>query len=158
MKLNVLSGGLLKQWQQINIGKLWTIHEKSYRKVPSEWRIGETCFTSIAVIGEKLYINHPKNINHVLEYSKDLMSVIITIVTIYKWRGHMVLLWSLKNKLRKKITCPKTFTWENIHRSIWYMIPWRFSLENTQSCNILYSYQTFFCISYIMGANFITNI
>ena len=41
-------------------------------------RIRETFFTSIAVIGGKIKINHPKNMNHVHRDSKELVSVIIT--------------------------------------------------------------------------------
>ena len=39
--------------------------------------IGETIFTSMAVIGGKLYRNHPKNLNHVNKETKDLVPVII---------------------------------------------------------------------------------
>ena len=34
-------------------------------------------FTSMDVIGGKLYSNHPKNLNHVHKDTKDLVSVII---------------------------------------------------------------------------------
>ena len=50
-------------------------------KIPSKFRIGETCFTSIAVIGGKIFSNHPKNMNHFYKDTKDLVSVIITLVT-----------------------------------------------------------------------------
>ena len=33
----------------------------------------------MTVIGVKLYSNHPKNMNHVHKYSKDMVSVIITV-------------------------------------------------------------------------------
>ena len=36
-------------------------------------------FTSMAVIGGKLYSNHPKNMNHVHKDTKYLVSVIITV-------------------------------------------------------------------------------
>ena len=36
-------------------------------------------FTSMAVIGGKLYRNHPKNLNHMHKDVKDLVSVIITL-------------------------------------------------------------------------------
>ena len=49
------------------------------KKLPSTCRIGENIFTSMAIIGGKLYRNHPKNLNHVHEYTKDLVSVIITL-------------------------------------------------------------------------------
>ena len=34
-------------------------------RIPSKCRIGETCFTSMAVIGGKLFSNKPKNMNRV---------------------------------------------------------------------------------------------
>ena len=53
--------------------------EKAKEILPSTCRIGGTIFTSMGVIGGKLYINHPKNMNHVHKDSKDMVSVIITI-------------------------------------------------------------------------------
>ena len=53
--------------------------EKAKEILPSTCRIGETIFTSMAVIGGKLYRNHPKNMNHVHKDIKDLVSVIITL-------------------------------------------------------------------------------
>ena len=50
-------------------------------KIPLQFRIGVTCFTSIYIIGGKIYINHTKNVNHVHKYSKDLVPVIITTET-----------------------------------------------------------------------------
>ena len=47
--------------------------------LPSTCRIGETIFTSMAVIGGKLYRNQPKNLNHVHKDTKYLVSVIITL-------------------------------------------------------------------------------
>ena len=38
-------------------------------------------FTSVAVIGGRLFSNHPKNLNHVNNNSKYLVSVIITLGT-----------------------------------------------------------------------------
>ena len=49
--------------------------------IPKECRIGETCFTSLATIGGNLYTRHMKNLNHVHKDSKDLLSVIIILVT-----------------------------------------------------------------------------
>ena len=40
--------------------------------------MGGNIFTAMSVIGDRLFSNHPKNINHVHKYSKDLVSVIIT--------------------------------------------------------------------------------
>ena len=39
----------------------------------------ETVFTYMAVIGGKLYSNHPKNLNHVHNDTKYLVYVIITV-------------------------------------------------------------------------------
>ena len=43
--------------------------EKAKEILTSTCRISETIFTSMAVIGGKLYRNHPKNLNHV---NKDI--------------------------------------------------------------------------------------
>ena len=53
--------------------------EKSKEILPSTCRIGETIFTPMAVIGGRLYRNHPKNRNHMHKDVKDLVSVIITL-------------------------------------------------------------------------------
>ena len=53
--------------------------EKAKEIIPSTCRIGETIFTSMAIIGGRLLSNHHKNINHVHKDSKDLVSFIITI-------------------------------------------------------------------------------
>ena len=49
------------------------------RKIPLQYRIGEKSFTSIDVIGGKLYSNHTKNMNNVHKYIKDLLPVIINL-------------------------------------------------------------------------------
>ena len=41
--------------------------------------MGETFFTSMTVIGGKIFSNNPKNMNHFHKYSKYLLSVIITL-------------------------------------------------------------------------------
>ena len=48
-------------------------------KIPSRSGIGETCFTSMAVIGGKVFSNNPKNMSHVHKDTNDLLSVIITL-------------------------------------------------------------------------------
>ena len=53
--------------------------EKAKEILPSTFRIGETIFTSMAVIGGRLYRNHPENLNHMHKDVKDLVSVIITL-------------------------------------------------------------------------------
>ena len=52
--------------------------EKEEEIIPSTCRISETIFTSMAIIGGKLYRNHPKNMNNVHKDIKYLVSVIIT--------------------------------------------------------------------------------
>ena len=47
--------------------------------LPPTCRIGKTVFISMAVIGGKLYSNHPKNLNHVHKDAKYLVSNIITV-------------------------------------------------------------------------------
>ena len=54
--------------------------DKAKEILLSTCRIDETIFTSMAVIGGKLYRNHPKNRNHMHKDVKDLVSVIITLV------------------------------------------------------------------------------
>ena len=53
--------------------------EKEKEILLSKCRIGENIFTSMAVIGGKLYSNHPKNLNRVHKDTKDMVSVIITV-------------------------------------------------------------------------------
>ena len=55
--------------------------QQQNKKIQSKYRIGKTCFTSIAVIGGKLFSNKPKNMNYVHNDTKDLFSVILTLVT-----------------------------------------------------------------------------
>ena len=66
---------------QQNLGR---ITNQAKEVIPVECRIGDTCFTSLATIGGKLYTRHPKNINHVHKDSKDLLSVIIILGTYVK--------------------------------------------------------------------------
>ena len=61
--------------------KLRSTMDKAKEMIPKECRIGETCFMSCANIGVNLYTRHPKNLNHVNKYSKDLLSVIIILGT-----------------------------------------------------------------------------
>ena len=53
--------------------------ENAKEILPSTCRIGETISTSMAVIGGKLFRNHPKNLNHVYKDIKDLVPIIITL-------------------------------------------------------------------------------
>ena len=69
--------------RKIYISQYWsTLKEKleiAKKILPSTCRIRGTIFTSMAIIGGKLYRNHPKNLNHVHKDTKDLVSVIITL-------------------------------------------------------------------------------
>ena len=53
--------------------------EKSKEILPSKCIIGKTIFTSMAVIGGRVFSNHPINLNHLHKDSKYLVSVIITL-------------------------------------------------------------------------------
>ena len=69
----MIQGNFLSQyWSTLKL-KL----EKAKEILPSTCRIGKTIFTPMAVIGGKLYRNHPKNLNHVHKDITDLVSVII---------------------------------------------------------------------------------
>ena len=50
---------------------------KAKQDIPKQYRIGDTCFTSLENFGGNLFTRHPKNLNHVQKYSKNLLSVII---------------------------------------------------------------------------------
>ena len=68
-------------------------------------------FSSIAIIGCKLFSNNPKNINHVRKYIKDLISVIITLGG-GGIDGDTVFYGGIRyNDLVLKISCYKSFTW-----------------------------------------------
>ena len=54
---------------------------RAKEKIPSKCIIGETCFTSMAVIGGRLFGDNPKNMNHVHKDTKYLLFVIITLRT-----------------------------------------------------------------------------
>ena len=60
---------------------LGSIMDKAKENIPKQCRIGDTCFTSLATIGGNLFTRHPKNLNHVHEYSNHLLSVIIILGT-----------------------------------------------------------------------------
>ena len=65
------------------ISQYWATLKKKLEKAKEilspTCRIGETIFTSMAVIGGKLYSNHHKNLNHVHKDSNDLVSFIINL-------------------------------------------------------------------------------
>ena len=62
----------------MNISKLWKKLTVAKERLTSKFRIGETFFTYMAVLGGKLFSNNPKNLNHAHKDSKDFLSVIIT--------------------------------------------------------------------------------
>ena len=51
--------------------------DKAKEKIPKEFRIGDTCFTSFANIEGNLYTRHANNINSVHRENKYFLSVII---------------------------------------------------------------------------------
>ena len=74
--LNLSGEAGKKIWECIETmtkNKYWKTLEKFLRsekeKIPPQCRIGKT-FTSIAVIGGKIYSNNPRKMNHVHKYSK----------------------------------------------------------------------------------------
>ena len=75
--------------------------DKAKEKIPKECRICDTCITSFSTIGGNLYTRQAKNINHVHRDSKDIMSVIIILVTGING-GETVF----------KSTCTESFTWK----------------------------------------------
>ena len=58
--------------------RIKTKHYNSEIKNPSKYRIGEMCFTYIAIIGSNIFSNHPKHMKHVHKDNKGLLFVIIT--------------------------------------------------------------------------------
>ena len=48
-------------------------------KILKKSHLGETCFTSIAIIGGKIYSNYTKHIKHANKYGKELFSGIVTL-------------------------------------------------------------------------------
>ena len=65
----------IKYWKHLG-----RITEDAKLMIPTECRIGDTCFTSLVTIGGNLYTIHVKNLYHVHKDSKDLLSVIIILV------------------------------------------------------------------------------
>ena len=55
--------------------------DKAKYMIPKECRTGDTCFRSFATIRGNLYTRYAKNLNHVHQYSEDLLLVIIILVT-----------------------------------------------------------------------------
>ena len=51
--------------------------DKTKENIHKQFRIGDTCFTSLATIGGNLFTRYPNNINHVHKYSNYLLSAII---------------------------------------------------------------------------------
>ena len=70
----VLVSNSTQYWSHLNL-KL----DKVKEILPSTCRIRETVFTPMAVLGGKLYRNHPKNWNNMHKDVKYLVSVIITL-------------------------------------------------------------------------------
>ena len=66
----------IKYWKVLE-----SIMDKAKEMIPKECRIADTCFTSMANIGGNLYTRHSKNLDRVHKDSKDLLLVIIILVT-----------------------------------------------------------------------------
>ena len=79
----------IKYWQNLE-----KVLDTAKEKIPKQCSIGDTCFTSLATIGGKLYTRHPKHINHVHKDVNDILSVIIILVTyvhggeFFLWNDH----------------------------------------------------------------------
>ena len=71
---------ILKKEYKFNIRTFWNEKlERAKEILPPTCRIGKTDFTSMDVIGDRLFSNHYKNLNYVHKDNKDLVSVIITL-------------------------------------------------------------------------------
>ena len=68
----------IKYWH--NLGKFM---DTAKEIIPKQFRICDTCFTSLATIGCNLFMRHPKNINHVHSNSNDIFTVIIVLGTYF---------------------------------------------------------------------------
>ena len=60
---------------------LGNMMDKAKEKIPKQFRIGDTCFTSLETTGNNLFKRHPNNINHIHKDSNNLLSVIIILGT-----------------------------------------------------------------------------
>ena len=60
---------------------LGSMMDKAKEKIPKQYRIGDTCFTSLETIGGNLFTRHPKNLNRLHKDSNNLLSVIIILGT-----------------------------------------------------------------------------
>ena len=76
IEVSMIEMQTIKYWQ--NLGRRM---EEEKLMIPKEYRIGDTCFMSLANIGGNLYTIHPKNLNHAHKDSKDLLLVIIILGT-----------------------------------------------------------------------------
>ena len=62
--------------------------------------------------------------NHVHKYSNDLVCVMIKKSwKKYKWRVYSVLWYIKTDRLGKKSSCPKAFTWQNYSGTILNILP-----------------------------------
>ena len=80
----------IKYWQTLEI-----IMDKEKENIRRKCRIGDTCFTSLATIGDDLFTRHPKNLNHLHRDSNDIMSVMIILGT-YVHGGETVSIMEIK--------------------------------------------------------------
>ena len=66
----------MKYWH--NLGAF--IDTKKY-KIPKQWRVVDTFFTSLENIGGLLSTRHPKNLNNVHKDGNDILSVLFVLGT-----------------------------------------------------------------------------
>ena len=139
----------------------WQTLDKCLRpakeNIPSQCRIGGTYFTSISVIGGKLYSNNIRNTNHVHKDSKDLVSVIINLGTNISG-GDIVFYDGVKQTDLGKIS----HVLKHLHGRI-IMGPFErcFNegyLWRGHRVGIYFILKKIVCISFVVGVGFITNI
>ena len=77
--------------------------------IPKTCRIGNNCFTAVAVSGGKILSNSRKNHNHVHKYEGDMLLVIIKIGTNVSdgdkilYDGNRLYNWVLKSHVSKHL-------------------------------------------------------
>ena len=102
---------------------------KTKEILPSTCIIGESVFTSMDVIGGKLYSNHLKNMNHVHKDNTNLVSVIITVGKDIIG-GYTVFYDGLKTSyLGSRGHILKHLHGKMIFSTFKNSFPWRYSLE-----------------------------
>ena len=137
-----------------NFGKFLTAAKQ---KIRLQFRIEETCFTSIDVIGGKICSNNPKNMNYVHKDSKDLVSVTINLGKNISGGGTV-----FNVGVKKKDSIKRYHVLKYLHGRI-IMGPFERcfhegSLWKWHRTVIYFIFKTFLCISFVMGISFINDI